>query len=190
MAKNFGLFPSPPAVVERVIDRAELWSEEPMRILEPSAGTGNLSSRALKNAYDKGPRHRVDVVEIQADLAAELKASRLYSRVHHRDFLAMTPERVYDVIVMNPPFDLGRDVDHVNHALKFLAPGGRLVAVMSASAAYGSSAKAEALREKVTKGPDYGPNQRPFCGRFSDLPERSFAPATNVNTVTLKVTAR
>jgi 16S rRNA G1207 methylase RsmC len=38
------------------------------------------------------------------------------------------PRYIYDRVVMNPPFDLERDVDHVTHALKFLEPEGQLVA--------------------------------------------------------------
>lgn len=34
--------------------------------------------------------------------------------------------------MMNPPFANGADTDHVSHALKFLKPSGRLVAIMSA----------------------------------------------------------
>ena len=32
---------------------------------------------------------------------------------------------------MNPPFTKGQDIKHVNHALQFLKPGGKLVAIMA-----------------------------------------------------------
>jgi hypothetical protein len=34
-------------------------------------------------------------------------------------------------VIMNPPFSGGRDIAHVRHAIQFLAPGGRLAAIMS-----------------------------------------------------------
>jgi hypothetical protein len=37
----------------------------------------------------------------------------------------------FDRVVMNPPFDHGADIKHVEHARKFLKPGGRLVAVVA-----------------------------------------------------------
>ena len=185
-AKNYGLFPTPDELAEKVIDEAQLYSEEPLSILEPSAGPGALASRAAEPVEYGGwqeekrkVHHRVDVVEVQPDLASKLRSSGKYARTFPRDFLKMEPNGTrYDRVVMNPPFDRLRDVDHVNHALKFLKPGGRLVAIMSASAEFSQQAKAEAFRAKVKK----------WGGRFTDLPAGSFAPATNVNTVLLKVT--
>ena len=50
------------------------------------------------------------------------------------DFLAMDAERLglFDRIVMNPPFKMGRDIKHIEHAAGFLKPGGRLVAICAA----------------------------------------------------------
>jgi 16S rRNA G1207 methylase RsmC len=91
----------------------------------------------------------------------------------------MVPRRqVYDRVVMNPPFDRERDVDHVMHALGFLKPGGRLVAVMSAHTEFAESRKATAFRAHIKK----------LGGRFSDLPRNSFSEVgTNVNTILLTV---
>ena len=58
--------------------------------------------------------------------------------VVNADFLECTPEKYgalalgqYDRIVMNPPFDMGADIKHVEHAYEFLATGGRLVAIVA-----------------------------------------------------------
>ena len=74
------------------------------------------------------------------------------------DFLACDSDRLgtFDRIVMNPPFKLGTDAKHVDHALKLLRPGGRLVSLCVA-----------------------GPRQRAFAERvgatWHDLPPGSFA---------------
>ncbi|WP_344897990.1 methyltransferase, partial [Nonomuraea antimicrobica] len=50
------------------------------------------------------------------------------------DFLEVTPDQYpakFDRVLMNPPFSKGQDIQHVTHALRFLKPGGQLVAVMS-----------------------------------------------------------
>src|SRR5690606_32014413 len=49
------------------------------------------------------------------------------------DFLAWGGE-VFDRIVMNPPFSEGRWQAHIQHAASLLADGGRLVAILPASA--------------------------------------------------------
>ena len=44
------------------------------------------------------------------------------------------PSDLFDRILMNPPFSDGRWQAHLQHAAKFLATGGRLVAILPASA--------------------------------------------------------
>ncbi len=47
---------------------------------------------------------------------------------------------------MNPPFENGQEIDHVRHAFSLLAPGGRLVSVMSEGPFFRSDSKAIAFR--------------------------------------------
>lgn len=65
-----------------------------------------------------------------------------FGPTHRTDFLTITPDkwgRQYDAIVMNPPFERLQDIDHVRHAFRFLKPGGRLVAIMSAGSFFATS---------------------------------------------------
>ena len=50
------------------------------------------------------------------------------------DFLAWKPGRLFDRVVMNPPFSEGRWLAHLQHAVTMLKPTGRLVAILPASA--------------------------------------------------------
>jgi predicted RNA methylase len=175
-AKYFGAFNTSAEVAQIVIDKAEIYGEG-MTVLEPSAGTGMLA----KAARDKGAR--VTCIELQPGLAHELGAVHGFRSVYERDFLKCEPATfgTYDRIVMNPPFDRGRDCDHVRHAFKFLKPGGRLVAIMSARAEHCQDERHKALHKLVTL---CRPGRESWAWR--DLPERSFAHAgTNVNTVIL-----
>lgn len=43
-----------------------------------------------------------------------------------------TFESLFDRVIMNPPFENGSDIKHIRHALSFLKPGGRLVAICAA----------------------------------------------------------
>lgn len=177
LARNFGFFPSPPDVVARVIDEAALWRREgepPLKVLEPSAGTGNIAFEAKKKGAE------VHCIEVQAEHVLGLRGLGWFPKVLHADFLDVAPESTYDRVLMNPPFDRERDIDHVMHALRFLKPGGRLVAVMSAHTEFAETRKATAFRAHIKK----------LGGRFADLPRNSFSSVgTNVNTILLKVTA-
>jgi GNAT superfamily N-acetyltransferase len=81
----------------------------------------------------------------------------------------------YDVVLMNPPFEDGQDMEHVQHAYDFLKPGGKLVAIMSESPFFSSTKKAQAFRDWLeAQG-----------GTSEKLPEGSFKSAfrsTGVNT--------
>jgi 16S rRNA G1207 methylase RsmC len=56
---------------------------------------------------------------------------------------------LFDRIVMNPPFADQQDIRHVRHALGFLKPGGRLVAIMSAGVTFREDRLAREFRALV-----------------------------------------
>ncbi|UBU16601.1 DUF3560 domain-containing protein [Nonomuraea gerenzanensis] len=167
-------FVSPPAVVDTLMDLADIWPG--MTVLEPSAGTGNIALAAVERGAV------VDCVEIDYNLATVL-TSRVpgANAASVRDFLDVDPtERDgYDRIVMNPPFSGGKDIAHVTHALGFLKPGGRLVAVMAAGVLHQKFKAAERFRALVEER----------GGWFEELPEGSFAPVTGINTVVVVIPA-
>ncbi|MGY8666184.1 DUF4942 domain-containing protein [Bradyrhizobium sp. UFLA05-109] len=192
-ARNYGFFPSPDAVAEVVINKTPLHREKddaPLTILEPSAGSGSLARRcaAGRTSFERHSSERreytyravVDCVEIQSSLAEALRGEGLFRRVLACDFLSLKPDAssLYDRVVMNPPFDRERDIDHVMHALTFLKPDGFLIAVMSAGTEFRETRKARAFREHMKR----------LNARWDDLPAGSFAPVgTHVNTITLRV---
>lgn len=181
-ARNFGFFPTPAAVAARAFEAAgigmpQTWSGTYPRlnILEPSAGRGDLA-KPLTAAG-----HKVTCVEIQAAFAAEL-GGQGHARTVRGDVFDMTPADLgqFDRIVMNPPFDGQRDIDHVNHAVQFLAPGGVLVAIMSASVEFRENHKAVAFRQRIER----------MRGRIIDLPDGAFRESgTMVNTVLVTLRA-
>lgn len=193
LAKNLGWFATPARVAKDVVSRGEIMyargylpeGRSTIRILEPSAGEGALAMAALDALAQGDVRGEVTCVEVHPDRAQWLETAGFRRENGHRtvrgDFLQCRPEELglFDVVVMNPPFDLQRDIDHVMHAVRFLAPGGRLVAVMSAGVAFRENRKAIAFREAVTK----------MRGDIWDLSPGSFEESgTNVNTciVTMK----
>ena len=150
-----GYFPTPGAVVERMLELVEV---TPSTILEPSAGSGSLWMQA-KEAY---PDATIDCCEINRSLQEVLEM--LGADVIADDFNELASEKRYDLVFMNPPFEGGQDMAHVRKAFEHLAPGGQVVAVMSPHFTFASNSKAEAFRQWL-KG---------LVWDIHELPENSF----------------
>ena len=147
------LFPTPPALAARMATFAGIEYKD--RVLEPSAGTGNL----LRAIVDAEPTASVHAVEINRALCDALPASLLAAgEALCQDFLTCTTEQLghFNRIVMNPPFADGADVKHIKHALHFLERDGRLVALCAA-------------------GPRQQAELRPLATTWEELPEDTFA---------------
>jgi len=180
------LFVTPKELAERVIDAADI--QPGQRVLEPSAGLGNLlvpldralaaqdsaSGEAIPGAADKVA---VEINPKLVECLLRLGVSGLH--VHQGDFLHCNGDLgKFDRVVMNPPFADQADIDHVTHALKFLKPGGKLVAIMSAGVAFRQDRKATNFRALIEA----------MGGTIEDLPEDSFKQSgTSVRTVLVEV---
>jgi predicted RNA methylase len=168
--QDFGYFPTPPAVVKRLMELADVGFET--LALEPSAGQGAIAQALI----DHGAT--VDCVELLAKNVEALEALKNVNAVKHGDFLAITPDPAYDRVVMNPPFAKQADIRHVLHALKFLKPNGLLVAVMSASVTFRDNKLTQDFRDLV----------RERGGDIEALPEGAFKDSgTMVRTVIVTI---
>lgn len=120
-------YPTPASIAESAVALAMI--EPKHTCLEPSAGTGALA--------DFMPKEQLTCVEISALHCAVLEAKGYC--VEQADFLAWEPAgfaqgRRFDRVVLNPPYSEGRWQLHLAHAGQMTAIGGRLVAVLPASA--------------------------------------------------------
>lgn len=176
-ARNMGWFWSPKEVVDRAVGWAPIkWAGA--RVLEPSAGEGALALAAREEGA------HVDCIELHAGRAETLRSHGF--DVRETNFLAVTapvdPADLYDIILMNPPFDRGLDCDHVRHAMDFLKPGGVIVAIMSAGTEYRSDKRTKLFRKVV----DQWERITSYTAKWHDLPVGAFEEAgTNVSTVLL-----
>ncbi|MBV1814476.1 DUF4942 domain-containing protein [Pseudomonas viridiflava] len=123
--KSHQFYPTPQSVAEAAIELAMVDAQPGMNWLEPSAGQGGLA--------DLMPKDDTFCVEI-----SELHCQILKAKGHivgQADFLKWGPViGKYDRIVMNPPYSEGRWQAHIERAASMLKLGGRLVAVLPASA--------------------------------------------------------
>lgn len=141
-----GYFPTPHAVVDRMIEHACISAGE--KVLEPSAGDGNIVERV----FDLVEGASVDAVEVQTRLVKVLLMKNQHkwqgrATIISSNFLEMEPMAHYDKVLMNPPFEDGQDACHVQHAYQMLAPGGCLVAIVSPGLFYRQDTVSQAFRE-------------------------------------------
>lgn len=163
---DFGQFDTPPAIAERAVALCQI--ELGNTVLEPSAGRGALAIGAVAAGG------LVCCVEIDDKRAAALSETGLYEAVVHEDFLLRRGTPRYDRVLMNPPFAKRADVHHVFHAIGFLKPAGRLVAIMSAGVLFRSDPLTVDFRDMVAS----------HGGMVEELPPESFkSSGTSVNAV-------
>ncbi|MFD1199557.1 DUF4942 domain-containing protein [Brucella gallinifaecis] len=159
VAKDLQYYPTPQAVVDRVV--GAIYGLEGQRILEPSCGCGRFMD-ALRSAG-------ADVVGCEIDPVRVSMCQAKGHRVMRMNFLETVPKPEFDRVIMNPPFYGTHYAKHVNHALRFLKPGGTLTAILPVTARY-----------------DHGL----LDGRWDDLPVGSFRESgTNINTTILTMRA-
>jgi protein-L-isoaspartate O-methyltransferase len=170
------LFPTPPDVAARMVELADIKPDH--RVLEPSAGTGNLCAAVVRVV----PPSNLFAVEINHQLCEMLSQTftppddarqHICRNVLQGDFLECNGNLgKFDRVVMNPPFENGADIKHIQHAVKFLKPGGKLVAICA-------------------NGPRQNGTLKPMVwdcgGDWEELPEGTFS-GTGVRAVLLTLT--
>jgi type I restriction-modification system DNA methylase subunit len=172
--QELGQFFSPIAVVERVIELAEISNGD--SILEPSAGNGAIL-RVLRQRF---PLNSITAVEIDE---SHTELSAMATRMFYGDFLDLRSVShetgMFDRICMNPPFAKNASPAHVLKALSLLKPNGRLVSVMPSSVTF----RTDKLNKMVRAAVDAG-------GSIEALPDNAFSESgTNVNTVIVTMQA-
>jgi len=159
------LFPTPMPLAKKAAILAQIEVEH--SVLEPSAGTGNL----VIAIRDSAPAH-LTAIEVNHGCCVHMRQMfGIQVIVENENFLHLTPKDIgrFDRIVMNPPFGRLSDVIHIEHALQFLEPEGRLVAICGG-------------------GPRQERMLKPQTSHWERLPEGSFkSSGTNVNTVLLAI---
>lgn len=126
---------TPPAVADRMVGWLRTNGTRPLSILEPSGGNGSLI-RAVARAellLSWLRAHEPDVTQHhQLELACE-SCGVLQDNwcVAPEDFLIATqPDAIFDVALMNPPYERNQHVQHVARALEWAA---RVVALVPAA---------------------------------------------------------
>jgi len=173
-----GYFPTPKELAAELVSQAGIG--EGMRILEPSAGKGDILDAISRERGERDLKSlTVDAVEINGTLCAVLEKKGY--EVVQGDFLEHDFHERYDRIIMNPPFENGQDIEHVRRAYELLKPGGRVAAIMSEGPFFRGDKKAEEFRDWLEM--HGGQTARNTDGAFYDS-DRPTGVATRIVVIT------
>lgn len=133
LKKEFQYYPTPPELADKLvniagIDKSKKYPEQ--MILEPSAGQGALLDAINKVAHPKQLVHCWELMEENRKIIE----SRDDVILEGEDFLQNGLSfEAFDIIIANPPFSRGQDIQHILEMYRILKPHGRLVAIASQS---------------------------------------------------------
>lgn len=152
-------FPTPDIIIERMVNLLDISFGD--RILEPSAGMGNILEYLPADTT---------AIEQNFSLFKYLEKTQPQNSIVQGDFLAMNGDiGMFDRIIMNPPFSRGADIKHIKHALGHLNEGGKLVTLCA-------------------NGPRQAKELMPLADLWEDLPAGSFKEAgTGINVALLVI---
>ena len=172
-AKDLQFYATPESVMHKLFRDLHIF--EAARVLEPSAGTGDIVQRM------QGQNARITAIEIHPGRAKQLRCfANADCEVIEGNFLTYPATACFDFVIMNPPFYGTHWMEHVRHAWDCLKDEGKLSAVLPISAELGQSSKHVSFRRWAEK------HSRGWRGMFTDLPAESFAESgTRINTVIL-----
>jgi len=113
-------YATPIPVVNRFLDNHTI---KPGRILEPTAGNGNIVKAIREKHYD----NHITAVEIRAGEENNLKSNGV-NNVCIEDFLDHRPVREYKTIISNPPYSIALDV--INKCFEIAVAGTEVIMLL------------------------------------------------------------
>lgn len=140
--KDLQFFPTPRNIAEHMCSLAEIMPES--FVLEPSCGRGDLADVI----WEKNPAMLFGI-DINPDMEVHLK-NKPYDTATGVDFLEEDIQGYWDRIIMNPPFNCGKngkDFDHIMKAYEILAPGGILISIVSEASCIHIDNKSKAFQQ-------------------------------------------
>jgi hypothetical protein len=167
VSKDLQYYPTPEKVVDHVLEH-HVGDVVGVEVLEPSCGDGRFLDGLRKR---KAKAYGIEVDALRA-AAARSKGHTVLTA----NFLATPAVKKFKVVVMNPPFYGTHYAEHVLHAMDFIEPGGRLIAILPVTA------REHGLLDHLLP-------KKGWSTPWHDLPVGSFSDSgTNINTVVLTLT--
>lgn len=110
-------------VIDQILKHISLNNNKETKVLEPSAGKGDLVNGILK-VY---PKIDIECVELNKELR-EILLKNGY-KVVGTDFLTFNTEKKYDAIIACPTYKNNIDIEHIMHMYDLLKNDGVLISL-------------------------------------------------------------
>lgn len=132
LSKDLQYYPTPNKVADRMLEN--IFIKDGFKILEPSCGCGRLIEAIYRDVGEKGISITVHGIEVNPFRVKEARDKGF--NIQQANFLELSGNASYDIIIMNPPFYGKHYVKHIEHAKKFLKEGGLIYSILPATAYY------------------------------------------------------
>lgn len=139
--ENKDFYPTPDLLAKKMASKID--SNFCSKILEPSAGSGNLI-KAVQDRFDRNYSYSIDCIEPDSNLRSILNDN--CHNVVGYDFLTFNGHTQYSTIIMNPPFSNG--VHHVLRAYEMIYDGD-VIALLNAETIKNPFSKERQLLLKI-----------------------------------------
>lgn len=166
-----GFFETPPSVADRLVELAGIQHGD--HVLEPSAGRGAIID-AIRRAHPGKIVHYYELMEANVTRLEQRCDDRLVFCGY--DFIVAAGldvdvgllDQGFNRIIATPPFAKNVDVEHVRVMYRALAPGGRIVSIMSPHWTFANDRKSRAFRKWFREDID---------SDITQLPDGTFKPS-------------
>lgn len=129
---KFHFYPTPESIFAAIVNFSDLSflgeSGRTIRVLEPSCGDGGLIDMLL--AYATQNSRTFDVTGYEIDPLNVIACQESGLNVYEADFLKVTPDPSFELVLANPPFAGESFIKHIRHAQKFLTLDGVMIVVV------------------------------------------------------------
>lgn len=129
---KYQFYPTPTVVFDFIKAHTSVeymgMSSKSIKVLEPSMGEAALMDELVLHGKPNGIHY--DITGYEIDPLNVILAQQKGYDVTQADFLSVEPEPIYDLVLMNPPFQGNNYIKHIQHAQKFLSANGRLISVV------------------------------------------------------------
>jgi ubiquinone/menaquinone biosynthesis C-methylase UbiE len=148
LKKELQFFGTPAAVCEELTNQIIGMLGPGYTMLEPSAGQGAIV-QALQTVRPDIKITALEYSDVNYSVLTDKFESNSDVTTLQGDFLKHTPETLgqFNLIIANPPFTGGQDIQHIRHMYKFLKPGGQLITMSSPSPITNNQKKYQEFKE-------------------------------------------
>lgn len=154
-------YPTPSNLIEEMLFGIKF--DKITTILEPSAGKGDIVDALTEIIKVRGSHHiDIDTIEIDSNLQHILKGKGY--KIIHDDFLSLKTFKLYDLIIMNPPFSSGDK--HLLKALEMQQNGGQVICILNAETL--RNAYTNTRKDLIRKLEDYNAEIQYISNAFID----------------------